>query len=91
MGNSEFDHGGGGGDGGGLAAAAAVAVVALEDNWRQKRLATRALMVAWRRAMTKADGRKQCNNQPMTRAVKAGVDGGGNGDSNGSSGGNGGQ
>ncbi len=44
--NSEFDHGGGGGGGGGLAAAAVMAVVAMDDNWRQKRLATRASMVA---------------------------------------------
>jgi hypothetical protein len=44
----EFDHSGGGGGGGGpVAAAAAAAVVAAMDNdWRQKRLATRALMVA---------------------------------------------
>jgi hypothetical protein len=41
--------------------------------------------------MMKADGRKQCNNQPMTGAVKAGIGGGGNGNSNGSGGGGGGQ
>ena len=46
MDNGEFNHGGGGGGGGGLAAAAAVAVAVLDDNWRQKRLATRALTVA---------------------------------------------
>ncbi len=44
----EFDHGGGSGGGGGpaAAAAAAVAVAATDDNWRQKRLAMRALTVA---------------------------------------------
>ncbi len=46
MDNGEFDHGGGGGGGGGLAAAAAAAVAAMDDNWRQKRPATRALTVA---------------------------------------------
>jgi hypothetical protein len=45
MDNGEFNHGGGGGGGGGLAAAAAVAGAAEDDNWRQKRLATRALTV----------------------------------------------
>ncbi len=45
MDNGKFDHGGGGGGGGGLAAAAAVAVAAMDDDWRQKRLATRALTV----------------------------------------------
>jgi hypothetical protein len=44
--NSEFNHSGGGGGGGGPATAAVVAGVAVDDNWRQKRLATRALMVA---------------------------------------------
>ena len=47
--DSEFNHGGGSGGGGGLAAAAvaAVAVVAaVGDNYRQKRPATRASMVA---------------------------------------------
>jgi hypothetical protein len=34
--------------------------------------------------MTKADSRKQRNNQPMTGAVKAGIGGGDNGNSNGS-------
>ena len=45
---SEFDHGGGGGGGGGsvAAAAAAVAVVVVDDDWRQKRPAMRASMVA---------------------------------------------
>jgi hypothetical protein len=37
--------------------------------------------------MTKADSRKQCNNQPTTGAVKAGVGGSSDGDSNGSGGG----
>jgi hypothetical protein len=46
MDNGEFDHGGGGGGGGGLAAAAAAAVAAMDDDWRQKRPATRASMVA---------------------------------------------
>jgi hypothetical protein len=46
MDDGKFDHGGGGGGGGSPAAAAAVAVVAMDNNWRQKRPATRALMVA---------------------------------------------
>ena len=62
MGDGEIDHGGGGGGGGGLAAAAAMAVVAMDDNWRQKRLATRASMVASQHAMTKADNGQQRNN-----------------------------
>jgi hypothetical protein len=41
--------------------------------------------------MTKADGRKQRNNQPMIGESKAGVGGGGDGDSNGSGGGGGGK
>ncbi len=45
MDNSKFDHGGGGGGGGGPAAAAAAVVAAIDNDWRQKRLATRALMV----------------------------------------------
>jgi hypothetical protein len=45
MDNSEFDHGGGGGGGGGPAAAAAAAVAVIDDNWQQKRPATRASMV----------------------------------------------
>jgi hypothetical protein len=40
--------------------------------------------------MTKANDRKQCNNQPMTGEAKAGGGGGGDGDS-GSSGGGGGE
>jgi hypothetical protein len=44
--NSKFNHGGGGGGGGGPAAAAAVAVAAMDNNWGQKRPATRALTVA---------------------------------------------
>jgi hypothetical protein len=40
MDEGEFDHGGGGGGGGGLEAAAAAAVAAVDNNWRQKRLAT---------------------------------------------------
>ncbi len=46
MDNGKFDRGGGGGGSGGPAAAAVAAVAAIEDDWRQKRLATRALMVA---------------------------------------------
>jgi hypothetical protein len=37
--------------------------------------------------MTKADGRKQRNNQQTMRELKAGVGGGGDGDSGSSSGG----
>jgi hypothetical protein len=44
--DGEFDHEGGGGGGGGLAAAAAAAVVAMDNNWQQKQLATRASTVA---------------------------------------------
>ncbi len=48
MDHDEFDNGGdsGGGGGGGPAAAAAAAVTAVDDDWRQKRPATRALTVA---------------------------------------------
>jgi hypothetical protein len=46
MDDGKFDHGGGGGGGGGPVAAAAAAVVGMDDNWRQKRPATRALTVA---------------------------------------------
>ncbi len=42
----EFDHSGGGGGGGGPAAAAVAAVAAIDNHWRQKRPATRALKVA---------------------------------------------
>jgi hypothetical protein len=41
--------------------------------------------------MTKVDGRKQRNNQPMTGESKAGLGGGSDGDSNGSGSGGGGQ
>jgi hypothetical protein len=41
--------------------------------------------------MTKADGRKQCNNQLMMGESKAGVGGGGSGNSNNSGGGSGGR
>ena len=64
--DGEFDHGCGGGSGGGPAAAAVAAVAtvaAVEDNYRQKRPATRAMTVTWRHAMTKSDGGQQCNNQ----------------------------
>ncbi len=71
--------------------AAAAAVVALDDNWRLKQPATKASTAAWRHAMTKADDRKQCNNQPMTGESKAGIGGGSDGNSNGSSTGGGGQ
>jgi hypothetical protein len=46
MDDGKFDNGGGGGGGGGPAAAAAAAVAVMDDDWRQKRPATRALMVA---------------------------------------------
>ncbi len=46
MNDGQFDHSGGGGGGGGPAAVAAVGVAAMDNNWRQKRPATRALMVA---------------------------------------------
>ncbi len=46
MDDGKFDHGGGGGGSGSPVAAAVVAVAAMDDNWRQKRPATRALMVA---------------------------------------------
>ncbi len=46
MDDGKFNHGGGGGGGGGPAAAAAVAVAAMDNDWRQKRPATRALTVA---------------------------------------------
>jgi hypothetical protein len=46
MNDGKFDHGGGGGGGGGPAAVAAAAVAAMDDNWQQKRPATRALTVA---------------------------------------------
>jgi hypothetical protein len=45
MDDGKFDHGGGGGGGGGLVAVAAAAVVAMDDGWRQKRPAMRALTV----------------------------------------------
>jgi hypothetical protein len=47
MDDGEFDDGGGGGGGGGggPAAAAAAAMAAVDDNWRQKRPATRALTI----------------------------------------------
>ncbi len=46
MDEGKFDHGGGGRGSGGLAAAAAVVDMAMDDGWRQKRPATRALRVA---------------------------------------------
>ena len=46
MDNAEFDHGGGDGGSGGPAAAAAAAVAGMDDDWRQKRPATRASTVA---------------------------------------------
>jgi hypothetical protein len=46
MDDCEFDHDGAGGGGGGLAAAAAAAVAVIDDDWRQKRPATRASTVA---------------------------------------------
>ncbi len=71
-------------------AAAAAAVAAVDDNWQLKRPATKASTVALQRAMTKADGRKQRNNQPMMGESKTGVGGGSDGDSNGSGSGGGG-
>ena len=44
--DSEFDHRGGVGGSGGPVAAAAAAGAAVDDNWRQKRPAMRALTVA---------------------------------------------
>jgi hypothetical protein len=46
MNDGKFEHGGGVGGGGGPAAAAAAAVAAMDNNWRQKRPATRASTVA---------------------------------------------
>jgi hypothetical protein len=46
MGDGEFNHGRGGGGGGGLVAAAAGVVVVVDNDWRQKRPATKAVMVA---------------------------------------------
>ncbi len=45
MDDGKFNHGGGGGGGGSSVAAAAVAVAALDDDWRQKQPAMRALTV----------------------------------------------
>ncbi len=44
--DSEFDHGGCGGGGGSPAAAAAAAGAAVDNGWRRKRPAKRALTVA---------------------------------------------
>jgi hypothetical protein len=46
MDDSKFDHGGGIGGSGSLAAVVAVVAAAMDDDWQQKRPATRALMVA---------------------------------------------
>jgi hypothetical protein len=46
MDDGKFDRGGGGGGSGGPAAAAAAAVAAMDNDWRQKLPATRALTVA---------------------------------------------
>jgi hypothetical protein len=48
MDDGNFDHSGGGGGGGGpaAAAAAAAAVAAMDNDWRQKRPAMKALTVA---------------------------------------------
>jgi hypothetical protein len=46
MHEGEFNHSCGGGGGGGPAAAVVAAVAAVEDNYRQKRPATRSLTVA---------------------------------------------
>ncbi len=74
--DGEFNHIGGGGSGGGpVAAAAAVAVVAaeaaVEDIYWWKRPATKALTIARWHAMTKLDGRQQCNNQLANTAAAA--------------------
>jgi hypothetical protein len=45
MNNGEFDNGGGNGGSGGPVAVAAAAVATMDNNWRQKRPATRALLV----------------------------------------------
>jgi hypothetical protein len=44
--DGKFDHSGGGGGAGGPASAAVAAVAAMDDDWRQKRPATRALTIA---------------------------------------------
>ncbi len=44
--DGEFDHRGGGGSGGGPAAGAVAVGAAVDNDWRQKRPATRALTVA---------------------------------------------
>ena len=46
MDDGEFNHGGGSGGGGGPEAAAGAAGAAVDKDWRQKRPAMRALMVA---------------------------------------------
>jgi hypothetical protein len=46
MDDCKFDHGSGGGGGGSPAAAEASGLAAMDDDWRQKRPATRALTVA---------------------------------------------
>ena len=46
MDDGKFNHGCGGGGGGGPAAAAAVAVAAMDNDWQQKRPATKASTVA---------------------------------------------
>ncbi len=45
MDDGKFDHGGGSGGSGGPAAAEAAAVAVMDDGWRQKRPAMRALTV----------------------------------------------
>jgi hypothetical protein len=44
--DGEFDHSGDGGGSGGAAAVAAAVVAAMDDDWRQKRPATKASTVA---------------------------------------------
>jgi hypothetical protein len=46
MNDGKFNHNGGGGGGGGPAEVAVTAVAVMDNNWRQKQPATRALMVA---------------------------------------------
>jgi hypothetical protein len=64
MDDNEFNHGGGSGSSGGPAAVAAVAGVAVDNDWRQKHPAMRALMVACWRA------RKQMANNAPTNQIR---------------------
>jgi hypothetical protein len=46
MDDSEFNHGGSSGSGGGLVAVAVAVVAVMDNDWQQKRPATRASTVA---------------------------------------------